>query len=108
MTDNIRPALYQAQYECCIANKINDKNEVVATIAGKCCESGDILLENAELPNIESGDILAVASTGAYGYSMSSNYNKISKPAVVFVKDGEARLVCRRESYEDVIKNEIL
>lgn len=108
MTDNIRPALYQAQYECCIANKINDKNEVVATIAGKCCESGDILLENAELPNIESGDILAVASTGAYGYSMSSNYNKISKPAVVFVKDGESRLVCRRESYEDVIKNEIL
>lgn len=108
MTDNIRPALYQAQYECCIANKMNDENTTVATIAGKCCESGDILLENANIPNIESGDILAISSTGAYGYSMSSNYNKISKPAVVFVKDGESRLVCRRESYEDVIKNEIL
>lgn len=108
MTDNIRPALYQAEYECCIANKMNADSEEVVRIAGKCCESGDILLENASLPIIESGDILAIATTGAYGYSMASNYNKIPKPAVVFVKDGKSRLVCRRESYEDVIKNEIL
>ena len=108
MTDNIRPALYQAKYECCIANKVNVENAEKVTVAGKCCESGDILLHNVDVPTIETGDTLAIATTGAYGYSMSSNYNKIPKPAVVFVQDGNARLVCKRESYEDLIKNEIL
>ncbi|MFT8348493.1 diaminopimelate decarboxylase [Clostridium saccharoperbutylacetonicum] len=108
MTDNIRPALYNAQYECLLANRVTDVNEEVVTIAGKCCESGDILLENVKLPKVESGDILAIMTTGAYGYSMSSNYNRIPKPAVVMVKDNEARLICRRESYEDLLKNDVI
>lgn len=107
MGDNIRPALYNAKYECVLANRVEGNENEVVTIAGKCCESGDILIENVNLPLIESGDLLAVQSTGAYGYSMSNNYNKIPRPAVVFVKDGKAKLVCKRESYEDVIKNEI-
>ena len=108
MTDNIRPALYNAEYECILANRIEGTSEETVTIAGKCCESGDILLENIKLPEVKSGDILAIMTTGAYGYSMSSNYNKIPKPAVVMVKDNEARLICRRESYEDLLKNEII
>ena len=108
MTDNIRPALYNAEYECVIANRVEGKSGQTVTIAGKCCESGDILLENVELPEVNSGDILAVLTTGAYGYSMSSNYNRVPKPAVVMVKSGQARLVCKRESYEDIIRNDIL
>ncbi|MDP4145839.1 MAG: diaminopimelate decarboxylase [Bacillota bacterium] len=107
MTDNIRPSLYNAEYECVIANRAGDKADEKVTIAGKCCESGDILLTDVKVSGINSGDILAVSTTGAYGYSMSNNYNKISKPAVAFVKDGNAKLVCRRESYEDMIKNEL-
>lgn len=108
MTDNIRPALYNAEYECILASRVQDDSEETVTIAGKCCESGDILLENTKLPIVKSGDTLAIMTTGAYGYSMSNNYNKIPKPAVVFVKNGECKLICRRESYEDVIKNEII
>ena len=108
MTDNIRPALYNAEYECVIANRVSGGSGQTVTIAGKCCESGDILLENVELPEVKSGDILAVLTTGAYGYSMSNNYNRVPKPAVVMVKDGHARLVCKRESYEDIIQNDIL
>lgn len=108
MTDNIRPALYNAEYECIVANRVIGESGQTVTIAGKCCESGDILLENVELPEVKSGDILAVLTTGAYGYSMSNNYNRIPKPAVVMVKSGQARLICRRESYEDIIKNDIL
>lgn len=107
MTDNIRPALYNAEYECVLANRVNGECSETITVAGKCCESGDILLENVDLPIVKSGDILAILTTGAYGYSMSSNYNKIPRPAVVMVNDGEARLVCRRESYDDVIRNEV-
>ena len=107
MTDNIRPALYNAEYECILANKVSEVSEETMTISGKCCESGDILLENVKLPQVESGDILAIMTTGAYGYSMSSNYNKIPKPSVVMVKDNEARLICKRESYEDLLKNDI-
>lgn len=108
MGDNIRPALYNAKYDFILANKVvGDEHETVA-VAGKCCESGDILIDSTDLPVINSGDLLAVQSTGAYGYSMSNNYNKIPRPAVVFVKNGKAKLVCKRESYEDVIKNEIM
>lgn len=107
MTDNIRPALYNAEYECLVANRLNDVSEETVTIAGKCCESGDILLENVKLPEVKSGDVLAMMTTGAYGYSMSNNYNRIPKPAVVMVKDNEARLICKRESYEDLLKNDI-
>src|SRR5471030_360464 len=107
MTDNIRPALYNAEYECIIANRIQSDSQETVTIAGKCCESGDILLKDVKLPEVESGDILAIMTTGAYGYSMSSNYNKIPKSAVVMVKDNETRLICKRESYEDLLKNDI-
>ena len=108
MTDNIRPALYRAQYESIIANKVNGNEYECVTISGKCCESGDILLTDVNLPKVSSGDVLAVLSTGAYGYSMASNYNKIPKAAVVMVSEGKSRLICRRETYEDVIKNEIV
>ncbi|MGL4875440.1 MAG: diaminopimelate decarboxylase [Clostridium sp.] len=108
MSDNIRPALYNASYECVVANRvIHDSSEKI-TIAGKCCESGDILLHGVEIPSVLSGDLLAIMSTGAYGYSMSNNYNKIPKAPVVMVKDGDARVICKRESYEDLLKNEIM
>jgi diaminopimelate decarboxylase len=107
MTDNIRPALYKAEYECVIANKVESSVKEKVTISGKCCESGDILLNDVQIPEAKSGDILAVLSTGAYGYSMSSNYNKIPRAAVVFVKNGKAKLVCRRQTFEDVISNEL-
>ena len=107
MTDNIRPALYGAKYEALIANKASAPMEDKVTIAGKCCESGDILIQDIEIQKAESGDILAILSTGAYGFSMASGYNKITRPAVVFVRNGEARVVVKRQSYEDLIKEEI-
>lgn len=107
MGDNIRPALYEAKYECGLANKMNEENVNKVTIAGKCCESGDILVHDVDLPRVETGDILAVMTTGAYGYSMANNYNKIPKAAVVMVKDGASRLAAKRESYEDLIRNEL-
>ena len=108
MTDNIRPSLYRADYECAIANKMNCQEKELVTVAGKCCESGDILISDVKLPEVESGDILAVSTTGAYGYSMSSNYNKIPRPAVVMVKDGVSRIACKRQSYEDLLALEII
>ena len=108
MTDNPRTALYDAKYEAVVANKMNCEYEESYTVAGKCCESGDIIIKNIELPKVERNDVLAVLSTGAYNYSMSSNYNRILKPAVVFVKEGESRLAVKRETYEDLIRNDIL
>ncbi len=102
MTDNPRYALYHADYEVVCANKANEERSEVVTVAGKCCESGDLIQENTKLQAVEAGDILAVLSTGAYNYSMSSNYNRIPRPPVVMVKDGEARVVVRRETYADV------
>lgn len=107
MTDNIRPALYNAEYECLVANNVNGEVSEKVTIAGKCCESGDILLTDIVIPRVNRGDVLAVLSTGAYGYSMCNNYNKIPKPPVVFIKNGTSRLVCKRQSYEDLLDNEI-
>ncbi|ADO84427.1 diaminopimelate decarboxylase [Ilyobacter polytropus] len=107
MTDNIRPALYQAEYEGVIANRINEKTEDLVTVAGKCCESGDLLLRDVYLQEAKEGDILAISTTGAYNYSMASNYNRIRKPAVVFVKDGESKVAVKRESYEDLIRNDL-
>ncbi len=106
MTDNIRVALYDAKYECDLANKMDLEKSKKYTVAGKCCESGDILIENAMLPEAEPEDVLIVYGTGAYGYSMASNYNKLNKPAVVFVKGGKARTVIKRESYSDQIRFE--
>jgi diaminopimelate decarboxylase len=104
MTDNIRVALYGAKYECDLANKMDREKTKIYTVAGKCCESGDILIENAQLPEAESDDLLVVYGTGAYGYSMASNYNRLNKPAVAFVRNGKARIVIRRESYSDQMR----
>ncbi|WP_416826812.1 diaminopimelate decarboxylase [Ectobacillus polymachus] len=106
MTDNIRPALYQASYEAMLANRANDQPAEKVSIAGKCCESGDMLIWDIVLPKVASWDVLAVSCTGAYGYSMASNYNRIPRPAVVFVKDGKAEIVVERESYADLVKND--
>lgn len=108
MTDNPRPALYSAKYEGAIANKMNEKNTRTYTVAGKCCESGDIIIKDIELPEAAPGDLLAVSTTGAYTYSMSSNYNRNGRPAVVFVKDGSARLAVKRETLEDLVRNDVL
>ncbi len=102
MADNPRYALYHADYEVVCANKANEERSQTVTVAGKCCESGDLIQENTKLQPVQPGDILAVLSTGAYNYSMASNYNRIPKPPVVMVKDGEARIVVKRESYEQV------
>ena len=107
MTDNIRPALYQAKYEGVIANKLDENEKEIVTVAGKCCESGDLIIKNGELTKGEKGDLLLVTTTGAYGYSMSNNYNKILRPAVVFVKNGKSSLAIRRENFEDLVKNDI-
>lgn len=108
MTDNIRPSLYQAGYECAIVNKMNnEKSAYKVTIAGKCCESGDILISNTSILDIESKDILITTSTGAYGYSMASNYNKIPKNPVVFVNKGNDKLICKRQSYEELLSLEL-
>ncbi len=108
MPDNPRPSLYEAKYNGgAILNKINEKATETVTIAGKCCESGDILIWNLKTPKIERGDILGVFSTGAYNYSMASNYNKIPRPAVIMIRDGKERVIVKRESYEDILRNEI-
>jgi len=107
MSDNIRTALYDADYEALIANKADQPREMVATVAGKHCESGDIVVRDAPLQSPEVGDILCVCATGAYCQSMSSNYNKNVRPGVVFVRDGEWRFVIRRETYDDLMKCEL-
>ncbi len=108
MGDNPRPALYQAKYEAVVANKANSLPEELVSITGKCCESGDMLIWDIDLPKMESGDILAVASTGAYNYSMSSNYNRLPRPAVVLVCDGKAEIIVAGETYEDLIRNDVV
>lgn len=107
MCDNPRYILYQSEYTAVVANKVGAPRNDKVTIAGKCCESGDLLAENVEIEKVEEGDILAVLATGAYNYSMSSNYNRIPRPAVVAVKDGEARVVIKRETYEDMVRNDV-
>lgn len=104
MNDNIRPALYQAKYEAETANRIGEAHDKTVSIAGKCCESGDMLIWDIDLPEVKEGDLLAVFCTGAYGYSMANNYNRIPRPAVVFVENGEDHLVVKRETYEDIVK----
>ena len=114
MSDNIRPALYGAEYKAVLAGRREDVQMEEGTsesegkdslrtycIAGKNCESGDVLIEKAELPEVRPKDLIVICSTGAYGYSMASNYNRLGRPAVVFVKSGEARLVIKRETFED-------
>ncbi|RVU53890.1 diaminopimelate decarboxylase [Anaerosphaera multitolerans] len=106
MTDNIRPALYSAEYRAIVANNIKGDPLETVTICGKCCESGDIIIKDAQIPLTQPGDIICIPSTGAYGYSMASNYNCLLKPAIVFVENGEDKLVLKRETYNDLIRNE--
>ena len=103
MGDNIRPALYQASYEVCSAGKMNLEADDLVTIAGKYCESGDILASDVLLPSVTSGDVLAIPASGAYCPSMASNYNLNPRPPIVLVKDGSRRLIRRRETYQDMM-----
>ena len=107
MTDNIRSALYGAKYDAIAINVDENSPHELVTIAGRNCESGDILIRDIEMPILGRGDIIAVLNTGAYNYSMSSNYNKVLKPALVMVNDGKVRLSVKRETYEDLIKNDV-
>ena len=107
MFDNPRYALYQSSYTCILANKAGEPADYTATIAGKCCESGDLIQEHTLIQKPEEGDILAVLSTGAYNYSMSSNYNRNLKPAVVMVSHGKSRIVVKGETYEDLVRNDV-
>ncbi len=107
MADNIRPALYEAKYEAVVANKANLPMGEIVSIAGKCCESGDMLIWDLPVPHVTQGDILAMFSTGAYGYAMASNYNRLQKPAVIFVENGHAQLVVQRETLDDIVKNDL-
>ncbi len=109
MTDNIRPALYQAEYEGLVANKASEPKDDKVTICGKCCESGDILIKDCMITGTaKTGDLFAMFSTGAYGFSMASNYNSNPIPAVVLVKDGKSELIVKRQSYDDIIKNQVM
>lgn len=107
MGDNPRYALYGSKYSALIANKAKEKADFLCTVAGKCCESGDLIAENIMLQKPERGDILAVLVTGAYNYSMSSNYNRIPRPPVVVLKDGKSRVSVKRETYEDIMRNDV-
>ena len=107
MSDNIRPSLYGAKYDSLIANRAKGEAYQTYRVAGKLCESGDILIDEARLNDPQKGDILAIENTGAYSLAMSSSYNKQLKPAVVFVEDGKANLAVKRESLEDLIVNDL-
>lgn len=107
MCDNPRYILYGSEYEAIDANKADKPKTEVVTLAGKCCESGDLIGENMPIQKVEAGDIIAVLATGAYNYSMSSNYNRIPRPPVVMIKDGESRVVVKGETYEDIIRNDV-
>lgn len=108
MSDNPRPALYQAKHEACLANRAAEANTLTVTVAGRCCESGDVLIRDLALPAPETGDILAISCTGAYNYTMSMNYNRLPRPAMVLVNQGQADLILRRETYEDLELHDVV
>jgi diaminopimelate decarboxylase len=106
MSDNPRPQLYGAKYTALLANRADEQPNGTYDVCGKHCESGDVLIEGARLPEPRRGDLLAVPGTGAYTLSMGSNYNAVPRPAAVLVADGEARLIRRRESLDDLLRHE--
>jgi diaminopimelate decarboxylase len=108
MSDNPRPITYQSSYRAVVANKMTAEANELVTVAGKHCESGDVLLKNIQLPTMTAGDVLVVLVTGAYNYSMASNYNRLTRPAAVLVGNGEANLILRRETYADLIRQDVL
>ena len=107
MSDNLRPMLYQARYEAVLANKMGAEPTGEVTVAGKHCESGDIIISNAALPEVRVGDILCTPATGAYGYAMANNYNKQPRPAVVMVAEGSSHVIVKRETYPDVVRLDV-
>lgn len=107
MGDNPRYALYQAEYSAVVADKAAEKPSMTVTIAGKCCESGDLIQENTAIQPVEAGNILAVFATGAYNYSMASNYNRIPRPATVMIRDQQPRVIIKRETLEDLVRNDV-
>jgi diaminopimelate decarboxylase len=109
MGDNIRVALYQAEYTGVIANKAEEAKDDKVTVCGKCCESGDIILTDFMVPkSVERGDILATYSTGAYGYSMASNYNNNPIPGVVLVREGKSDWMVKPQTYEQIVQNNVI
>jgi diaminopimelate decarboxylase len=108
MFDNPRYALYQSKYTVLLANRANDKCTEKVTVAGKCCESGDLIAVDVPLPEAKSGDIMAVLSTGAYNYSMASNYNRNFIPAAVLVNNGKAEYIIKPQTYEDIVRNDVI
>lgn len=108
MADNPRPSLYQAVYTAEVANKANVESTETVTISGKFCESGDILIKDITLPELEAGDILCVYNTGAYGYSMSSNYNRVLKPAAVLVNNAQSDIIISRQTYEELVSSDVI
>ena len=108
MFDNPRYALYESKYTPILANRANEENTELVTIAGKCCESGDIIAANVNLPKAQTGDILAVLSTGAYNYSMAMNYNRNKIPPCVLVNEGKAEYIVRPQTYEDIVRNDVI
>ena len=107
MTDNPRYALYQSEYTVINASRADEKPDLVATVGGRCCESGDLIQENVKIKTPVRGEKLAVLVTGAYNYAMASNYNRLPRPAMVMLKDGIDTLAVRRESFEDLVRNDI-
>jgi diaminopimelate decarboxylase len=107
MADNIRPPLYESKYSALLANKPLDERRETVTVAGKYCESGDVLLRDAELPPMEPGDLLAMPAAGAYALAMASNYNAAPRPAIVLVCEGESHLIRHRETYEDLMRGDV-
>ena len=108
MTDNPRPILYGARYQAIIANRVNEGSTEMVSVVGKCCESGDVIIHQTEINPAQAGDILVVEGTGAYNYSMASNYNLIPRPGVVFIRDGKPYLVVRPEGWYDLVRRDIL
>jgi len=108
MADNPRPAMYQAKYTALVVNKATETATEKVTLAGRFCESGDIIISDIELPILEAGDVVCIPDTGAYGYSMASNYNRVLKPAIVLVNSGQSDIIVRRETYEDLVAHDEL
>jgi diaminopimelate decarboxylase len=108
MADNIRPALYEAKYDAVLANRLSGGNREVVSLAGKYCESSDVLIRDIELPRLSPGDLIAVPASGAYCLAMASNYNCALKPAIILVREGRAQLIRRRETFKDLMKNDVL
>jgi diaminopimelate decarboxylase len=108
MTDNPRPILYDARYQAIVANRVQDGDREMVSVVGKCCESGDVIIKQTELHPVQTGDILVVEGTGAYNYSMASNYNLLPRPGVVFLREGKPYLVVRPEGWHDLVRRDII